>query len=229
MARKSSADKTGAAKNAASDSDDEISRILSAAMDEAAATGWAQVSFQAIANRSNLKLGEVLLHTPTKAYILARFADAIDKAALSDVNDVDDSQSVKDRLFDLMMRRFDALQKYRAGVLALMTGLSRDPAEGVMVMGRLSRSMAATLAAAGVPAHGLAGLAQTEGLKAVYLSALRAWRSDDSDDMAKTMAALDKALGYAEKAASFVKGKRRAAKPNPDPVEPEAAAASTGN
>ncbi len=224
MARKSNAN-----KSASSESEDEISRILSAAMDEAAATGWAQVSFQAIAHRSGLKLGEVLLHTPTKAYILARFADAIDRAALSDVNEIDDTQTVKDRLFDLMMRRFDALQKYRAGVLALMTGLSRDPGEGVMVMGRLSRSMGATLAAAGVAAHGLSGLAQTEGLKAVYLAALRAWRNDDSEDMAKTMSALDKALGYAEKAASFVKGKRRSAKPNPDPVAPEAAAASTGN
>jgi hypothetical protein len=50
---------------------------------------------------------------------------------------------------------------------------------------------------------------QVLGLKAAYLSAWRVWRVDDSDDMAKTMAALDKALAYAERAAKFALGKRR--------------------
>ncbi|MBL8630000.1 MAG: hypothetical protein JNM81_10255 [Rhodospirillaceae bacterium] len=223
MARKASSGKT------TPNQPDDMSRILTAAMEEAAAADWARVSFQVIATRSGLKLGEVLLHTPTKAHILARFADAVDHIALADVDALDDSQTVKDRLFDLLMRRFDALQKYRAGVLSLMKGLARDPFEAAMVMARLSRSMATTLAAAGVSLHGLSGVAQSEGLKLAYLSALRAWRDDDSADMAKTMAALDKALGYAEKAATFMAGKRRRASPNPDPVSPDTAAASTGN
>ncbi|MSO96780.1 MAG: hypothetical protein EXR11_00970 [Rhodospirillaceae bacterium] len=190
---------------------DPLMRILSAAMDEAAAVGWSHLSLEGVAKRARMKLGDVLTHSPTKAHLLARFANHIDAAALSPVDAVDHTQSVKDRLFDLLMRRFDALQKHRNGIIALMKGVARDPAEAAMLLARLSRSMTATLSAAGLSPHGLMGCAQMMGLKAVYLSALRAWRVDESSDMAKTMAALDKALGFAERAANFasMRGRKR--------------------
>jgi ubiquinone biosynthesis protein COQ9 len=58
--------------------------------------------------------------------------------------------------------------------------------------------MAAMLEAAGISAGGLAGIIRAKGLTAVYLTALGAWLKDDSEDKARTMAALDKALGRAE-------------------------------
>ena len=180
-----------------------MAQILDAALNEVAAVGWRHLSLEAVARRAGMSLGDVLLHVPTTAHILARFADHIDQVALSAVKDVDHTQSVRDRLFDLLMRRFDALQQHRAGVVALMTGVMREPGELAMLMARLSRSMTATLSAAGLAPHGLRGLAQIMGLKAVYLSALRAWQKDESSDMAKVMAALDRSLGYAERAAQF--------------------------
>jgi ubiquinone biosynthesis protein COQ9 len=181
---------------------DPMTRILSAAMEEIAAVGWARLSMDAVAQRAKLSLSEVLLHVPTTSHLLARFADHVDRTALKDVNTVDHTQSVRDRLFDLLMRRFDALQKHRPGVVALVNGIMRQPVEAPMLAARLSRSMTTTLAAAGVSTHGLRGMGQVMGLKAVYLSALRAWQKDESTDMAKTMAALDRALGYAERAAN---------------------------
>lgn len=215
MARKPNAAKPKPKAKPKADSGDALTHILAAAMAEAAAVGWAHVSFEAVATRAGLNLGEVLLHVPTKAHLLARFADHIDSVALSSVRAIDHTQSVKDRLFDLLMRRFDALQKHRDGVKALMTAVTREPGEAAMLLARLSRSMSATLSAAGVSVHGVMGVAQTEGLKAVYIAALRAWRTDDSEDMAKTMAALDKGLGFAERAAGFMKGRRekKAAQP----------------
>lgn len=201
MARKPSGKKSGSTA-----SGDPMTRILTAAMQETAAVGWAHLSMEAVAKRAKMKLGEVLLHAPTTAHLLARFADHVDKVALSSVDGVDASQSVKDRLFDLLMRRFDALQPHRAGVVALMTAVAKEPGEGAMLLARLSRSMSATLSAAGVSPHGLKGMVQIMGLKAVYLSALRAWKTDESADMAKTMAALDKGLGVAEQAANFSLG-----------------------
>jgi AcrR family transcriptional regulator len=189
-------------------SGDDMTVILAAAMAEAAGVGWAQVSLAAIAARAKMKLGDVLRHVPTKAHLLARFADHVDRQALGGVGAIDHAQSVKDRLFDLLMKRFDALQAHRQGVKALMSGVMRDPGEGAMLLGRLARSMESTLAAAGLSPHGLKGLLQVMGLKAAYLAALRAWRQDDSADMAKTMAALDRALGLAERAGKAVFGRR---------------------
>ena len=198
MARKPSIKKVSPTPDA-----DPMVSILSAAMEEAAAVGWAHLSFEAVATRAGMKLGDVLAHVPTQAHLLARVADHVDRTALLGVSGVDHTQSVKDRLFDLLMRRFDVLQRHRAGILALMAGVARDPGEGLMLLGRLSRSMAVTLTAAGVSPHGLKGMAHVTGLKAVYLAGLRTWQKDESSDMAKTMAALDKALGYAERAANF--------------------------
>jgi ubiquinone biosynthesis protein COQ9 len=211
MARKLNTPKPNAAP-----APDAMTRVLSAAMDEIAATGWARLSMEAVAQRAQMNLGDVLLHVPTTSHLLARFADHVDRVALKDVGSVDHTQSVRDRLFDLLMRRFDALQKHRAGVVALMNGIMRQPVEAPMLAARLSRSMMTTLAAAGVSAHGLRGMGQVMGLKAVYLSVLRAWQKDESTDMAKTMAALDRSLGYAERAANMSVSSLMRRAPKPD-------------
>lgn len=182
---------------------DSLARLVTAALEEAAVAGWAQVSHAAVAERAGLSLAETLAHAPTASHLLARIADYFDREAFKGVDGVDPSQSVKDRLFDLLMRRYDVLQRHRAGVLALMKGLRRDPAAAAMLIARMSRSLAATLAAAGLTPHGLMGCARVMGLKAVHVAALRAWRRDDTADMAKTMAALDRALAAAERLARF--------------------------
>lgn len=64
------------------------------------------------------------------------------------------------------------------------------------------------LAAAGVSPDGLFGYARIQGLKMVLACALKAWIDDDSADLAKTMAALDRALERAESLARF-RGFRR--------------------
>ena len=198
MARKPRSIKSSAKPDA-----DPLARLLAAAMSEAAAVGWQNLSFEVIARRAGMTLGEVLTHIPTRSHLLARFADHVDHTGLRALETVDHDQSVKDRLFDVIMRRLDVLQKHRSGVIAMMKGVMAEPGEAAMLLARLSRSMAVTLAAAGLSPHGLRGLAQLMGLKAVYLSTLRAWRDDASADMAKTMAALNRALGYAEQAANF--------------------------
>jgi hypothetical protein len=67
--------------------------------------------------------------------------------------------------------------------------------------------MARMLEGAGETADGLGGCARTAALTGIYLYAVKVWKNDDSPDMGKTMAALDKALTYAEETAnSFEEG-----------------------
>lgn len=186
-------------------------KVLDAALAEAAAVGWDNMTFEGIAARAGMSLGQVVLDAPTKAHLMSRYADHVDRSALAAVENIDQSQSARDRLFDLLMRRFDAMQKDRDGVLAMGKALRRDPATAAKLACRLTRSLNATLNAAGAAEPGIASVAQVVGLQAVYLSAMRTWVDDDTEDMAKTMAALDKALGHAERAANFIAGRRRAA------------------
>jgi hypothetical protein len=111
---------------------------------------------------------------------------------------------VRERLFDVVMRRVDALQAQRAGVIALLRGLPADPGTGLLLTAATSRSMAWMLASAGVKTAGLRGALATQGMVAVWLYTLRAWEKDESADLSGTMAALDRALTSAERAANWL-------------------------
>ena len=96
------------------------------------------------------------------------------------------------------MRRFDALQTRRAGTMAILRELPLDPASLVGLLPRLARSFVWMLETAGVSTTGLPGALRVKALGIVYLYALRIWIDDDTPDMARTMAALDKALRCAD-------------------------------
>jgi len=213
MATKKSAKKS-APKQSASVKD----RIIDAALEEVAAVGWRDLSMDSVASRAELTLGEVLLEVPSKTYLLLGFIDRIDAHTLGPVKKLDPEDTPRDRLFEILMRRFDALNDKRDAAKAVVTGVARDPAAFIAGVCRIERSSAAILSAAGISTSGLLGMARIQGLKAVAAYALRAWMQDDSADLAKTMVALDKALSRAEKLAGFTGFRRRA--------EPEAKAES---
>ncbi len=205
MARKKAAAKKSAKKPA-----DPGDRIVDAALVLAAEGGWAGVTIAAAAEHAGVALGDALLFAPTRAHLLAKFLDRLDAANLKGVDASAGEGSARDRLFDVLMRRFDLLNQRRDAVRAVIAGVPRDPPSAAMLACRVGRSAAALLGAAGISADGLIGFARIQGLKAVMACALRAWMNDDSADMAKTMAALDKALARAERIAAF-KGWRRPA------------------
>ena len=62
------------------------------------------------------------------------------------------------------------------------------------------------LEAAGVSVSGVFGAARVKGLVVVYANAFRVWLNDSTEDMAKTMAALDKGLRLAERMEKACRG-----------------------
>lgn len=205
MAAKKTAKKTSPKTSGATP----IDRIVDAGLEEAAAVGWAHVTMEAVAARADLALGEVLLEVSNKTGVLLAFLKRIDARTLGPVKRIDSADSARDRLFEIVMRRFDALNDKCEGARAIVTGVSRDPAAALAALCKLERSFAAMLEAAGISSSGLVGLARIQGFKAVLAVTLRAWMTDDSADLAKTMAALDRALNRAEKLAGFAKFRGR--------------------
>lgn len=198
--KKSAAKK--APRKAPSKAADPAEAIIDAALTLAADSGWRAVTMAAVSDMAGVALGDALLFAPTRAHLLVKFLDRLDAANLAGVT-ASDEGSARDRLFDLVMRRFDLLNQKRDAVRAVMTGVTRDPPSAAMLACRLGRSAAALLSAAGISAEGLSGFVRVQGFKAVMAGALRTWMTDDSADMSKTMAALDKALARAERLASF--------------------------
>jgi hypothetical protein len=124
--------------------------------------------------------------------------EAFDRAIAAGADKLDPSQSVRDRLFELIMRRFEAMEPHRAAVLAMEQGVDRDPTLMASQHQRHVRCARWVLALAGLEADGMTGQARAQGLGVIIGQARAAWRGDDAGDFAKTMASLDKNLRRAE-------------------------------
>lgn len=187
--------------------------VLDAALRCAARDGWGAVTLEDIAAEAAGAEEQVTALFATKAAIVRGLLDRVDERATAsfDAEPVDGS-SVRDRLFDLLMRRFDALAHAdgpdaataRAGMTAVIRHQARDPKAALCLMPRLMRAMASALEMAGPGSRGPCGALRVKGLALVYADALRAFLDDDGADMAKTMAALDRGLRRAEGAARFL-------------------------
>ena len=189
--------------------------LVTAAFNHAALTGWSGLSIVEAARNAGLPLDQARLRFPGPGAVLLRFGLMADAAALVEPAN---EPLARDRLFDLLMRRFDVLQQHRAGMMALLAYLPRDPALSLTLAGATTRSMAWMLEAAGISAAGIRGTLRAQGMVAVWLYTLRAWRDDESADLASTMAALDKALDQAERFSSMLPG-GATPPPDDDPVE----------
>lgn len=183
--------------------------IVKTAMDLAAERGWRAVTMHDIATAADVSMAEIYRHYPSKDAVLAGLGRLVDEAVLTR-GEIEQGEPARDRLFEVLMSRFDALEPYKAGVVAVLKDLRRDPAIGLMQALPLERSMRWMLEAAAVPARGLVGEAKVRVLAALWLDVLRVWTTDDSPDLSKTMKALDKRLGQAEQLANtFERGRPR--------------------
>ncbi len=156
-----------------------------------------------IAAEAGMPLTELRESFDGKIGILAAFSRRIDLAVLA-AGPPDPSAEARDRLFEAEMRRFDALSPYKAALRSLAGSARRDPALAGVLHRIAKRSQMWTLVAAGIHHGGLLGRVAVEGAVMVYLEAMRTWFDDDDEDMARTMATLDRALRRGERAMRFL-------------------------
>ncbi len=171
-------------------------RVVDAALKLAAAKGWRRVSLAEIAAGARLSLAQLHDLYRGKPMILAACLRHFDQAALAGPKP-SAKDTPRDVLFDVLMRRFDALRPHRKAVAAMLRDSIGDPA-ALLGFKRLLVSMGWMLEAAGVSSAGLAGRARRKILALVYISVLFVFLNDKSEDLAKTMAALDRRLTMAQ-------------------------------
>jgi AcrR family transcriptional regulator len=162
--------------------------------------GWKGLTMSRLAAASGMPMGELRRRFPCRLDLLRLHLAAVDRAVLEGtVPGL--GGSARDRVFDVLMRRVDALQAHRAGVLRFLAEAARDPTLGLAMVPALLNSMAWMLEAAELDRGGVTGQLRAKGLLGVWLATLRAWRQDRSADLGPTMAALDQALDQAERVA----------------------------
>lgn len=191
--------------------------LIGAAFDLSARLGWSRVSVAAAAREAGLPLDEARSRFPFRSSILLALGRMADRAALSAA---EEDGSERERLFEILMRRFDTFQPYRAGVLAALRALPSHPGEALLLALATRTSMGWMLEGAGISTAGLMGEARIAGLSAVWAYAWRTWQNDGTEDLSRTMAALDRALDRAHRVAGWLGAVPAETGPKPFPEMP---------
>jgi AcrR family transcriptional regulator len=173
--------------------------IIEAALALVVAQGWRNVSLAAVADEAGLPILQVYRHFPSRTAILCGLPGRVDETVLAGPLDSEAGEKTRDRLFDLLMRRFDALKPYRTALEVLRRDLRADPLTSLALGGALLRSMRLMLEAAGIGCQGIGGVIAVKLTAAAYLAAAHTWVRDESLDLALTMASLDRRLRAIER------------------------------
>ena len=155
------------------------------------------VSLAEVAAHCGVSLSEMRAAFATTDDLLAAFFRATDRHVLAEGGpDTEDfaGEEPKERLFEVLMRRLDALAPHREAVRALRNAARRDPRLACTLLRLSETSQRWMLAAAGIDCAGLAGSVRAKGLALLFTRVLDVWLTDEDPGLSATMAALDREL-----------------------------------
>lgn len=158
---------------------------------------YGAIDLAAVAARAGVPLAEMRAAFASRADLLAAFFRATDRRVLAEGGpDSDDlaGEGPKERLFEVLMRRLDALEPHKEAVRGLVRSARRDPALALAVLRLSERSQRWMLAAAGIGCTGLAGSVRAKGLALLFARIVGVWLDDEEEGLSRTMAALDREL-----------------------------------
>jgi AcrR family transcriptional regulator len=195
MARKPSHAKPGRPEATGSPRD----RVIDALMALCAEKPFGDIGLAEIAERAGVSLAEFRDLFPSKGAILGAFTKRIDHIVLEGTTGELAEEPARERVLDIMMRRFDALRPYREALRSISRGLRRDPLSLAAMNQVALNSQRFMLAAAGIDTTDALGPLKLQGAVAVFARAFETFLEDEEADLAKTMARLDKELDRGER------------------------------
>jgi hypothetical protein len=156
--------------------------LARAALTLAASTPWREVTLLKLADSAARPISD--FYGASLGEAVDCVEEAFDRAIGDNLEALDAGHSVRDRLFELIMRRFEAMEPHRAAVIAMEAGADRDPTLMAAAHQRHVRCARWVLALSGLEADGMTGQARAQGLGVIIGQA--------------RMASLDKNLRRAE-------------------------------
>jgi len=180
------------------------SKAVRAALDLAKERSWGDISVPDIALAANLNLADLRREFSCKSDILRAFQSEVDAEVLARARSADEAQTPRDRLFDIVMTRFEVMQPYKPALRRISAYLCCRPGEAATLVCASLASQYWMLAGAGAKLDGPAGALRVTGLTTIYGKVFQVWLDDPSPSLDKTMAALDQRLTKGERMLSGI-------------------------
>jgi AcrR family transcriptional regulator len=191
--------KKSVAKSPTKPPTDERSAAIDALMALAAERDWSEIHLPDIAARAEISLSDLRGLFASKGAILTAFSRRIDQVVLSGIDPGMESEPARERLFDTLMRRIDALGPYKEAVRNISHALGRDALSLAAWNQVVVNSMQWMLAAASIGAEGPIGALRAQGLAIAWSRIIRVWLDDEDEGLARTMTAIDRQLRSGER------------------------------
>jgi hypothetical protein len=212
--------------------------VVDALMGLAESRPWSDIELQDVAQEAGISLADLRDMFPSKGAILGGFSRRIDRQVLEGTTDDLAGEPARERLFDVMMRRLDALAPYKRALKRVSQGMRGDPM-ALAAMNQLAlNSQRYMLAAAGISTEDALGFLKLQGAVIIHANTLETWFDDDDPALARTMARLDREIRRGERVmeraddvrrltapfralgqALFDRRRRRTRRPRPDDYE----------
>jgi AcrR family transcriptional regulator len=186
------------------DATSERERVIEAFLALLADKPMEEIGFGEIAARAGVPLAQLRVLFGSKLAILAAHIKEIDRQVLGSIDADMAEEPPRERLFDVLMRRLEVLAPHKAALRSLLRSARRNAGLALALNSMAVRSQRWMLTAADIPASGPKGALRAQGLAALYASVLRTWLDDEDEGLARTMAALDRALGRGQRLAGFL-------------------------
>jgi AcrR family transcriptional regulator len=195
---------------------EQLQKLYAALFERLETTRWHDITIKQLADHAGIGLPELRNLVGSKMDLMARFAEDIDREVLESVDDDLADEPPRERLFDVLMARFDALAAYKTGLGNLVAQVRRDPLLALEFNRIALKSQSWMLVGADIDSDGVMGGLRTQGAVLAFSHVMQTWVKDEDEGLAATMAELDKTLrrgeqhlSRAERLVSLVQPKRR--------------------
>jgi len=192
---------------------DKRKAIIDALMRLAATRNWSEIELNDVAQEAGVTLAEFRDLFPSKGAVLGGLSRQIDRKVLEETTDDLAGEPARERIFDVLMRRFDALEPYKDALRRIFRDIQYDPLSLAALHQVTVNSMRFMLAAAGIAIEGPLGALKLQGAVLVYSNTMRTWLHDDDPALARTMARLDRELRRGERVMEGAEDLRRLTAP----------------
>lgn len=173
--------------------------VVDALMRLAAIQPWNDIEIADIAREADITLAQFRDLFPSKGAVLAAFSRRIDRQVIEGTTNDLSGEPPRERVFDVIMRRLDALTPYKPALRRIVHALRQDPLSVAALNREGLNSMRFMLAAAGLSTEGPLGALKLQGGVIVLANTMQTWLEDDDPALARTMARLDRELRRGER------------------------------
>ena len=168
-----------------------------AALALCAEKSWADVSLANLCHKAEQSLAACAEAGITRFSVAEHLDQQLDRAMLEAAAEIEEEAPSRDRLFYIVMARFDAMQDQRGAWVSILEADADEPAAGFARAARRLRTAAWALEAVGISTDSFKATARVMGLARRLRKIEALWLKDDAD-LSKTMAGLDQTLRESE-------------------------------